>query len=122
MALQSPSLAIIVRNAPYRERIARADLDFALAAAALDFSVRVFFQGHSVMQLVAQRDVSEAMLPSGYRAWAALPELADARVFAESSWLDTCLLRGITLEMPVEALSPSQMEISWRGCDHALVL
>lgn len=122
MTVQSPSLALIVRNAPYRERIARADLDFALAAVALDFSIRVFFQGHSVMQLVAQRDVSQALLPSGYRAWAALPELGDARVFAEQSSLDACLLRGMTLVMPVEALSLSQMKRSWRGCDYALVL
>jgi sulfur relay (sulfurtransferase) DsrF/TusC family protein len=118
----TPSLALIVRNAPYRKRVARTDLDMALAAAALDFSIRVYFLGDSVMQLAAERDAGGAMLPAGYRAWAALPELADTRVFAEETWLDVCLAGGMDLVLPVEALSESRMRFSWRNCDHVLVL
>jgi len=116
------SLALIVQGAPYRRRVARSDLDMALAAAALDFNIRVYFPGHSVMQLAARRDVLKALLPKGYRAWATLPELAGARIFADRKWLDFCLAAELELILPVEALGEAEMKRSWRGCDHVLVL
>lgn len=121
-AVHSTSLALIVQSAPYKARIARSDLDIALAAAALDFNISIYFQGASVLQLLAQRSVSEARLPKGYRAWAALPELADTRIFAEQKWLDLCLSDGMELVLQAEALSESEMKVSWRNCDHVMVL
>lgn len=118
----SASLALIVQSAPYKDRVARTDLDIALAAAALDFTISVYFQGHSVLQLAAQRNASDALLPAGYRAWAALPDLADARIFAEQNWLDLCRVAELELLLPVEALGEAAMRRSWRNCDHVLVL
>jgi sulfur relay (sulfurtransferase) DsrF/TusC family protein len=118
----SSSLALIIQRAPYRDRVARADIDIALAAAALDFQIRIYFLGLSVLQ-VAERDIDpEAMLPKGYRAWTSLPDLADTRVFAERRWLDFCQAGGIELLMPVEALEETEMRRSWRSCKHVLAL
>lgn len=121
-ASHSTSLALIVQGSPYRDRVARVDVDMAIAAATLDFNVRIYFQGLSVMQLIAQRNPSEALLPKGYRAWAALPDLGSVRFFAERQWLDHCLAGELTLVLAVEALSDSEMRRSWRSCDHVLVL
>jgi sulfur relay (sulfurtransferase) DsrF/TusC family protein len=120
--MPSSSLALIVQSAPYRDRVARSDVDIALAAAALDFDIRIYFQGYSVMQLAARRNASKALLPKGYRAWAALPDLAGARIFAEQKWLDLCLAAGLELVLPVESLGAAEMKRSWRTCDHVLVL
>ena len=121
-ARHSSSLALIVRGAPYERRVARSDLDIALAAAALDITISVYFQGCSVMQLAAKRNVSEALLPAGYRAWAALPDLSGARIYAEQNWLDLCRTAGLDLVLPVTAMSEPDMKRYWRNCDHVLVL
>jgi sulfur relay (sulfurtransferase) DsrF/TusC family protein len=115
-------LALIVRGHPWQHRAARADLDLALAAAAMDFRLEVYFLGEALMQLAADRDSEAALLPPGYRAWAALPELADARFYGESEWLDRCASASIELTLPVRALSAEQMQAGWRRCRHALVL
>ncbi len=121
-AAHSFSLALIIQSAPYKNRVARADLDLALAAAALDFDVRIYFPGRSAIQLVEQRNASEALLPAGYRAWAALPDLASTRIFVEQKWFDFFLERGMELVMPVEPLDISGFSLSWRSCDHVVVL
>jgi sulfur relay (sulfurtransferase) DsrF/TusC family protein len=118
----SSSLALIIQSAPYRGRVARADVDVALAAAALDFQIRIYFQGLSVLQVAVRSNSPEALLPMGYRAWAALPDLADTRVFAERRWLDFCQAGKLQLLMPVEAMDESEMRRSWRSCDHVLAL
>jgi sulfur relay (sulfurtransferase) DsrF/TusC family protein len=121
-ATHASTLALFIQSAPYKNRVARADVDLALAAAALDFNIRVYFPGRSAMQLVAQRNASEAQLPAGYRAWAALPDLASTRVFVEREWLDFCLERRLELVMPVESLDTQGFRESWRSCDHVIVL
>lgn len=121
-ARKQKSLAILVNSAPYDRRVARSDIDFALAAAALDFDLQVFFSGNSLLQLVAQRDPAPALLPRGYRAWAALPDLADVQIFAEQDWLDYCEAQGMKLVMSVTGLKPSEMSQAWRNCRLAMVL
>ena len=116
------SLALIVGTTPYHRRSARSDLDIALAAAALEFRLEVYFLGSAVLQLAAQRDAAPAMLPSGYRAWASLPDLCGADLFAEEVWLGYCVRRNLELILPVEALSPGDLRRAWRGCRHAWVL
>jgi sulfur relay (sulfurtransferase) complex TusBCD TusD component (DsrE family) len=114
-------LALIVRGLPYGRRSARSDLDLALAAAALDFRVDVFFLGGAVMQLAARRDAGGALLPAGYRAWASLCDNAEFRVYAEKCWLDFCVERDIGLLMPVVPLTLEEISSAWRGCDQVLV-
>jgi sulfur relay (sulfurtransferase) DsrF/TusC family protein len=116
------SLALIVKSQPYEHRVARANIDLALAAAALDFEIQVYFAGSSILQIVAERNTGDAMLPPGYRAWAALPDLAETSFYAEQGWLDFCAGNGVKLLLPVEALSSSRMKQAWRNCRHVMVL
>ena len=71
---------------------------------------------------VVRSDDTAALLPPGYRAWAALPDLAEARFYAEREWLDRCADAAIELILPVSALSVDQMQAGWRRCRHVLVV
>lgn len=115
-------LALIVRGRPYGRRAPRADLDLALAAAALDFELEIYFIGASLLQLAAERNGSAARLPGGYRAWAALPDLSEVRMFGEVEWVQKCERGGIALEAPVEGLDPDRMRSRWRSCRQAWVV
>lgn len=115
-------LALLVRNHAYRRRASRAELDTALAAAALDLRVEVYFLGRSLLQLAARRDPAPALLPAGCRGWSALPDLAEVEIFAERGWLQRCSDEGIDLLLPVQALGPTEMAERWRACDRALLL
>ncbi len=115
-------LALIVRGAPYGRRAPRADLDLALAAAALDFELEIYFIGQALLQLAEEHDGTAASLPPGYRAWAALPELGEVRLFGEREWVQRCQRGGITLAVPVEALDAERMRSGWRACRQALVV
>ena len=115
-------LALIVSSHPWSQRAARADLDLALAAAAMNFTLDVYFLGTALMQLAAVRDGEPSMLPAGYRAWAALPDLAEVAVFAEAEWLRRCDRAAIQLILPVQPLSSEAMQSGWRRCDHVLVV
>jgi len=114
-------MGLIVRHPPWRQRAARADVDLALAAAAMDFRIEVYFLGSALLQLAAERDSRLALLPTGYRAWASLPGLSDVRVYAEQAWLDECRRRGIPLLLDPEPLSPAAMRDGWRRCRHVLM-
>lgn len=115
-------LALLVRDRPYRRRAARADLDTALAAAALDLGLEIYFLGGAVLQLAAQRDPAPALLPPGYRGWSALPDLAEIHAYAERGWLRRCERDGIELVLPLEPLDAAAMAERWRVCDRALLL
>lgn len=115
-------MGLIVRHPPWHHRAARADVDLALAAAAMDFQIEVYFLGSALLQLTAERDSRMALLPTGYRAWVSLPGLTDARVYAEQAWLDVCARRGIPLLLDPDPLSPAAMRDSWRRCRHVLVV
>jgi sulfur relay (sulfurtransferase) DsrF/TusC family protein len=116
------SLALLVQSRPYEHRASRANLDLALAAAAMDFELYIYFAGSAVLQLATRRNCDAALLPPGYRAWAALPELAETVVFCEKAWLDYCRLMKTELVLPTKALTPTEMVTSWRRHDHAMVI
>ena len=116
------SLALLVQTRPYEQRASRANPDLALAAAAMDFELHVYFAGAAILQLASRRDCETALLPPGYRAWAALPELAETVVYGETAWLDYCRLRRTELVLPVVALSGTRMAADWRRHDHAMVV
>ncbi len=123
MAAGAPvRIALLVQTGPGRSRESRAEVDLALAALALDAELEVYFLGDAVLQLADALDVTAAELPAGYKAWSALSELGEVRVFAESGWLARCERRGIELGMAVEGLGPARMKRGWRACDQVLVL
>jgi sulfur relay (sulfurtransferase) DsrF/TusC family protein len=114
-------ISLLVRNHPYRRRAPRTDLDTALAAAALDIEVELYFLGRAVLQLAAVRDPEPALLPPGYRGWAALSELSDARLFADREWLQRCAADRIGLSLQVEALHAAEMARRWRLSERVLL-
>lgn len=118
----SGSLALVVRGHPYALRSARENLDLALAAAALDWPLDLYFLGAALLQLVKQRDVSAALLPPGYRAWASLPELGEVQFYAEREWLKRCDRNGLDLLVPVHSLGAEEMRAAWRRSQHLLAL
>lgn len=123
MAAESPyRVALLVRSGPGRSRESRAEVDLALAALAMDANLDVFFIGDAILQLAASKDSHAAELPAGYKAWSALPDLGEARVFAESSWVRRCEQLGIELCTAVEPLGFARMKRDWRRCDQVLVV
>jgi sulfur relay (sulfurtransferase) DsrF/TusC family protein len=116
------SLALIVRSPPYQQRASRAELDLALAAAAMDLRLEVYFLGASLLQIIGNKDSKPAMLPAGYRAWAALADLGDASLYADIDWLARFPEPEFRLLMPTTGMNTRQMNAAWRGCDYSMVL
>ena len=117
-----PSMALLVTVAPFQGREPRAELDIALAGLVLDRYVEIYFLGESVLQLALDREADDALLPPGYGAWPALPELGEARLFAETGWLERCIDAGIELSEVAESIAPEDMRQRWRRCDRVIVL
>lgn len=115
-------LALIVRTRPHRHRETRAELDFALAAAAMDCTVEVYFMGGALLQLASVTDSEKALLPAGYPAWAAVPDLAETRFYADESSLQRFRDDGLHWIHPVEALDADTMRRRWRRCDRVVVI
>ena len=118
----SRRIALLVQTGPARSRESRAEVDLALALLAMDAELDVYFMGDAILQLAKDKDPSVAALPPGYKAWAALPELGEVKVFAESAWLARCERSGIELCLPVEGLGFARMKRGWRACDQVLTV
>jgi sulfur relay (sulfurtransferase) DsrF/TusC family protein len=115
-------LALIVRTRPHRHRETRAELDFALAAAAMDCKVEVYFMSGALLQLASVMDSAKALLPGGYPAWAAVPDLSETRFYADESSLQRFRDDGLKWIHPVEALDADTMRQRWRRCDRVVVI
>lgn len=118
----SRALGLVLRAGPYEQRSARAQLDVALVAAALDQPLRLYFLGHSVLQLVGTREPGAAHLPVGYRAWASLPQLTGVKAFADVGWIDWLVQRGAESALVLQPATRQQMQADWRACHKVLVL
>jgi tRNA 2-thiouridine synthesizing protein C len=118
----TPDLALLITTPPYGDRDPRAQLDVALAAAALDRRLELFFLGDGLLQIVRERDPRSALLSPGYRGWAALPDLAETRWYAEREALGGFAERGVALLVPVEPLPAAELARRWRRAPHAMVL
>jgi sulfur relay (sulfurtransferase) DsrF/TusC family protein len=116
------TIGLLVRSLPYRQRSARAQLDVALVAAALEQQVRLYFLGAAVLQLQPERAPDAAKLPPGYKGWASLPELGEVTAFAEPGWLDRLSkFQGAPI-LAVTPLTRQEMRTDWQACDRIVVL
>lgn len=104
---------------PYRRRSPRSEVDFVLAAMAMDYQVEIYFLGSAILQLSMNRELDGSGLPAGYRAWASLPEMGEFRIFAEQDWLSNA---SQDLMLPVIGLDQKQMREQWRNCMQSVVL
>lgn len=118
----SAVIGLVVRPVPYAQRSARAQVDVALAAAALEQPLHLYFLGDSVLQLLSGREPPAAHLPAGYRAWASLPELTLVSAFAETAWVNWLQQARLEVALPIKAASRSQMRAGWSACHRVAVL
>lgn len=116
------TLGLIVRQAPYAQREPRAQLDMALAAAALELPLEVYFLGPGIWQLAAGRETDAAMLPRGLKGWAAVADMTVVRYFVEPGQYSRLTELGADTVVPVEPLDRSAMSRRWRGCLQVVAL
>lgn len=115
-------VGFIVRQPPYAQRSPRAQLDVALAAAALELPLEIYFLGDGIWQLVVRREASVALLPGGLKGWAALPDMTEVRFFAEPNQCNRLKRLGAQTAVPVQALDGSSMARRWQGCSKVVAL
>lgn len=120
--MAAATLALLLTAPPYAGREARAELDMALAAAAMDRSLEVYWLDNALLQLAANRQVEQALLPPGLKGWAALPEMGETRQFVEAAAWSRCEALGIRVLLPVEPLDENEFRRRWRACEQVLVL
>lgn len=111
-----------MRQAPYAQREPRAQLDVALAAAALEVPLEVHFIGNGVWQLARQHQPAAADLSRGLKGWAAVAEMTEARFFVETDALELVTELGVDTVVEVEALGRAAMSRRWRGVTKVLML
>ncbi len=123
MAAALQKLGLVVRQGPGNGRGDREQVDFALAAAAMEIELELFFLGEGLLQLIDTRTADpEHGVPPGHRAWAALPEMTALRAFAEDGVVAQWQGQGISLLLPVEPLSAAEMNARQLECHRMLVL
>lgn len=113
-------LGLLIRTGPFTGRSNRAQLDIALAAAAMGIELELFFLNDAVVHLLRERDGTDARLPATPRAWASLAELTQV-----SAWCDAgSPLPGsqAELSLPVKALERAGMAQRQVRCDLLVVL
>lgn len=112
-------LALIVRSDPLADRSARAQLDVALAAAALEVPIELFFIGAGARHLLPAAATGAAGVPSANRAWPALAGLTGVSAWAAPGIADAAAPHGDWLVRP---LSLQDMAQRWSACRWVLVL
>jgi sulfur relay (sulfurtransferase) DsrF/TusC family protein len=113
-------VAIVVGRPPFSVRASRSELDVALAAAALELNLELFFIGPAVWHLVEDKQPEAAGLSRGTRGWKLLPQLAPVNAWADSGWLERAGCRKLML--PVAGLDAAAMGRRIARCDTVLSL
>lgn len=116
------TVGLLMRSLTYEHRSAREQLDIALTAAALEISLRLYFQGGSVLQMINERDTRSARLPPGYRGWGSLVDLTAVRAYAEPEWLENLSGRGLTTVLDLSPMRLPVMREDLATCNRVLVL
>jgi sulfur relay (sulfurtransferase) DsrF/TusC family protein len=120
--LPAGRLGLVVRNSPFQGRSARDQLDVALAAAAMGYSLDLFFIGQGGLQLLASHEPGAADLPRGSRGWKSLPGLTTVRAFVDPKLAVELAGTGQELLLETTVVSRAEMAERLASCDRALVL
>ena len=115
-------LGLLVRQPPWGGRSGRDQLDLAMAAAALEIELELFFIGDGVLQLLDQRQPLAAQLPSTHLGWRALSELTRVQAYAQSGFLSAPLEDEARLLPGLQFLDTGAMHALQGRCDRVLVL
>ncbi len=113
---------LLVRSAPFFGRSARDQLDIALAAATLDWSLELFFVGPGALQLLGDSQPSKAGLPRGLRAWSSLADLTEVKAWVVPGDKERLLAAGVGLLIEVDELAESGMAVRLSRCDQVWVV
>ena len=109
-------LALVVQQAPYAQRSARAQLDFALAAATLELPLEIFFLGDAAWQLVKERESASAGLPRGLKGWAAIITMTRVSFFADADCVELIRGHGAETVVSLEGLDRTEIADRWCSC------
>lgn len=120
--MNTPFICLLVTAAPFAGRESRAELDVAMAAAAMDYRLEVYFLGDALMQLAREVRGAAALLPPGLKGWSALPELGEVSIFAEQSQLARLEDLGIATAVEILALDENSMRTRWREAAKVMVI
>ena len=116
-------LALVVRSGPYQGRSARDQLDVALAAATLEYSLELFFLGQGALQLLEGQQPGEAGFPPGGRGWKSLPALTTVRAWVEQGEAERLAAAGrSSLLLDVNELGAAEMAERVAACEWVWVV
>ena len=120
--MTTPFICLLLTAAPFAGRESRAELDVAMAAAAMDYRLEIYFLDDALLQLAVGAQGSAALLPPGLKGWSALPELGEVRMFAEQNQLSRLQELGIAPAAEVVALDEAGMRTRWREAAKVMVM
>ena len=113
---------LLVRSASFCGRSARDQLDIALAAATLDWTLELFFLGPGSLQLLEGCQPSQAGLPRGLRAWKSLADLTEVKAWVVPGVRERLFAAGHSPLIKVDELAESDMALRLAHCDQVWVV
>lgn len=116
------SIIVVVRNSPYGSSLARTALDIVLAAGAFEQSVSVLLYGDGVLQLNPQQRGDKLGTKTISKQLASLPFYDVEKVYAEANTLERYAIDLAEAPLPVEPVSPKQIQDLLARHDHVMSL
>ena len=110
----------MVRQPPYGNSLARASLDTALAAAALELPVRLLFMGNGVLQLLPDQQSDAAGVKNIGRLLASLPLYDIESVYIDAAAVTRFAIEPDDLVLPVQPLDAKAMHRLIDASDHVI--
>ena len=114
------TLLVIVRQPPYGSSLARASLDTAFAAAALEQPVSLLFLGDGVLQLLSDQHSEAIGVKNIGRLLASLPLYDIESVYIDAVAAARYRLGTDDLVLPVTPLDPAAMRGLINASDHVI--
>ena len=114
------TLLVILRQPPYGTSLARASLDTALAAAALEQPVSLLFLGDGVLQLLPDQQSEAIGVKNIGRLLGSLPLYDIDKVYIDAAAADRYQLESDDLVLPVTPLDPAAMRGLINASDHVI--
>ncbi len=94
----------------------------ALAAAALELPLEIYFIGNGIRQLAGNHEPETAALPPGLKGWAAITDMTAARFFAEPDRVHHMENLRLKTTVRLESLDRAGMSRRWRNCSRMMAL
>ncbi|MEJ2533872.1 MAG: sulfurtransferase complex subunit TusC [Halioglobus sp.] len=114
------TLLVIVRQSPYGSSLARASLDTALAAAALDQPVSLLFLGDGVLQLLPDQHSEAIGVKNIGRLLGSLPLYDIESVYIDAGAAARYQLDTKDLVLPVKPVDPAAVRRLINDCDNVI--